>query len=121
MVERLPWARHLTVEYLPHGLACAIACVKWQPRRNEMRWWMRKRRSWSERQAREEDLDREVRSHLDLEAKERQESGLAYDEAHYAAQLAFGNMTLIKEDTRAMWGSTLLDQLGQDLKYAIRT
>src|SRR5687768_8091703 len=86
-----------------------------------MRWPMGRRRSWFVRQAREEDLDREVRSHLDLEAKEQQESGLPYDEARYAAQRAFGNTTLVKEDTRAMWGWTLLDQLGQDLRYAVRT
>jgi putative ABC transport system permease protein len=67
------------------------------------------------------DLDRELRAHLDLETEEQQESGLPPDEARYAAQRAFGNTTLIAEDTRAMWGWTLLDQLGQDLRYAVRT
>src|SRR5258708_17493497 len=87
----------------------------------EMRWRIGKRWSWFGRDGRDEDLDRGVRSQLDLEAKEQQDSGLPYDEARYAAQRAFGNTTLIKEDTRAMWGRTLLDQLGQDLRYAVRT
>lgn len=82
-----------------------------------MRWPM----GWRRRKAREEDLDREVRSHLELEVKEQQESGLSHDDARYAAQRAFGNTALVKEDTRAMWGSTLLDQLGQDIRYAVRT
>src|SRR5207249_3162413 len=28
---------------------------------------------------------------------------------------------LLQEDTRAMWGWTILEQLGQDLRYAFRT
>jgi hypothetical protein len=32
-----------------------------------------------------------------------------------------GNVTLLHEDTRAAWGWTRLDQLGQDLRYAFRT
>ncbi len=88
-----------------------------------MHWWravLECRRS-SSRQRREEELEREIRSHLDLEAEERMEAGLAPNEARYAAQRAFGSTALIKEDTRAMWGWTLLDQLGQDLRYAVRT
>src|SRR5439155_20826261 len=87
-----------------------------------MRWW----RSigdwlpWSSRQRREEDLDREIRAHLELEAEEQQEAGLPPDEARYAAHRAFGNVTVIKEDTRAMWGWNSLERLGQDLRYAFR-
>jgi predicted permease len=73
------------------------------------------------RQRRNEDLERELLSHLDMEAEEQQEAGLAANEARYAAQRAFGNTTLVKEDTRAMWRSLLVEQLGQDLRYAVRT
>ena len=78
-----------------------------------MGWWHRRKQ--------EEDLDRELRAHLDLESEERRESGLPLDEARYGAQRAFGNTTVIKEDTRAMWGWTSLERLGQDLRYALRT
>jgi predicted permease len=78
-----------------------------------MRWWQRR--------TQEEDLDRELRAHLDLETEERRESGLPLDEARHGAQRAFGNTTLIKEETRAMWGWTFLERLGQDLRYALRT
>jgi predicted permease len=73
------------------------------------------------RRNRGEDLERELRGHLELEAEERHEAGLSPDEARYAARRAFGNTTLIKEDVRAVWNWTLLEQIGQDLRYAART
>ncbi|MGI9074114.1 MAG: ABC transporter permease [Bryobacteraceae bacterium] len=75
-------------------------------------FWRRKRR--------EQDLEREVRSDLDLEAAEQQENGLSAEEAHYAAQRAFGNATLMKEEVREMWGWTRLEGFGQDTRYALR-
>ena len=78
-----------------------------------MRWWRRKER--------EQDLERELRSDLELEAAEQQENGLSAEEARFAAQRAFGNVTLIKEDTRAMWGWTTVERFGQDVRYALRT
>ena len=56
------------------------------------------------RKQREQDLERELRSDLELEAQEQQESGLSPDEARYAARRAFGNTTLVKEEVREMWG-----------------
>ncbi len=73
------------------------------------------------RRDRAEDLDRELRGHLELEAEELQEAGLASNEAHYAARRALGNATLIKEDIRAVWNWPVLEQTGQDLRYATRT
>jgi hypothetical protein len=66
------------------------------------------------------DLDCELRAHLDLEAEEQQEVGLPPEEARYAAHRAFGSTALTKEDTRAMWGWTWLEQLVQDLGYGLR-
>ncbi len=68
-----------------------------------------------------EDLERELRSHLELEAEEQRETGLSSDEARAAARRAFGNTTLIKEDVRAVWNWTLLEQIGQELRYTART
>src|SRR6516225_209756 len=68
-----------------------------------------------------EDLERELRGHLELEAEEQHEAGLSPDEARYAARRAFGNTTLIKEDVRAVWNWTVLEQIGRDLRYAMQT
>jgi predicted permease len=73
------------------------------------------------RRRHEEDLDRELRSHLDLEAEQQQEAGAPPDEAQYAAQRAFGNVTLVKEDIREMWKRTSLEILLKDGHYALRT
>ncbi|MBV8897038.1 MAG: ABC transporter permease [Acidobacteriaceae bacterium] len=78
-----------------------------------MRWWRTKRR--------EQDLERELRADLELEAEEQQENGLSAREARYAAQRAFGNTTLIREEVRAMWTLASMERLIQDMRYALRT
>jgi predicted permease len=77
-----------------------------------MRWW---------RQQSERDLKRELRSHLELEAQERERDGLPSDRARYAAQRAFGNTTLVQEEIREMSQWMSLERFGQDLRYSIRT
>lgn len=77
-----------------------------------MRWWRRKER--------EQDLERELRADLELEATEQQERGLSAEEARYAARRAFGNMTLVQEEVREMWGWSSLERIVQDLRYAAR-
>ena len=64
------------------------------------------------RRRREAELADELAFHLGEEAEER-----GYD----AARRELGNAGLIKEDTRAMWGWTWIEQLLQDLRYAVRT
>jgi len=76
---------------------------------------------WLWRKQRDRDLERELRADLELEAEEQRDSGLPEREARFAAQRAFGNLTVVKEDTRAMWGWTSLERLGQDLRFALRT
>src|SRR5580700_10203054 len=69
----------------------------------------------------ERDWERELRAHLELEAAEQQANGLSPEEAHYAAQRAFGNTTLISEETREMWGYQWFDRLLDDLRYGCRS
>jgi len=71
----------------------------------KLRWLLARRR-------REEELEEELAFHLEEEAEER-----GYD----AARRDLGNLGLIKEDTRQMWGWTRIEQLLQDLRYAVRT
>jgi predicted permease len=73
------------------------------------------------RKATERELEREIREHLELEAEEQRERGLAPAEARHAARRAFGNPTLVTEDTRAVWKWTALEHLVQDVRYALRT
>jgi hypothetical protein len=59
------------------------------------------------RRKRAQDLDRELRDHLELEAAEVDRRGL-------------GNIALVKEDVRDAWGWMWLDRLWQDARYTIR-
>src|SRR5712671_5459970 len=85
-----------------------------------MRWWRKALDRLTRRGNDEQNLDREIRAHLELEAEEQIEAGQAPVESAYAARRAFGNVTLIQEITREMWGWTALERLGQDLRYAMR-
>ena len=75
---------------------------------------------WRRRKAREADLDREIRSHLDLEAQEHIENGCPADDARYAAKRALGNLTGIKEQVREVWNFAAVERFCQDLRYAIQ-
>src|SRR5690242_5075935 len=83
-----------------------------------MRWWQITR--WQNKK-RDADLERELRSDLELEEAEQQESGVSKDEAHYAALRAFGNPTLIREQTLAVWSWNWLESLARDLRFSLRT
>jgi predicted permease len=78
-----------------------------------MRWWRRKQR--------DEELARELQCDLELEEEEQRERGFSGEEARFAAVRAFGNPTLIREQTRAVWTWNWLERLVRDLKYGART
>ena len=75
---------------------------------------------WSRITKRNADLERELQSDLALEEEEQRERGLSSEEAHYAALRAFGNPTLIREQTRATWSWNWLESLASDVKYGFR-
>jgi predicted permease len=68
-----------------------------------------------------EDLDRDIRDHIELEIRENIERGMTPEEARLAALRKFGNITRVKEDTRAIWQVVWLEQFLQDARYALRT
>jgi putative ABC transport system permease protein len=68
----------------------------------------------------DDDLEEEIRSHLQMEEEENLESGLLPEEAHYAALRRFGNVTLAHERSREMWGWHSVETLLQDLRYGLR-
>jgi predicted permease len=77
-----------------------------------MRWWLIRKRN--------ADLERELQSDLELEAEEQRERGLSSEDARYAALRAFGNPTLIREQTHATWSWSWLESFACDLKYGFR-
>ncbi|HUN62022.1 MAG TPA: ABC transporter permease [Candidatus Sulfotelmatobacter sp.] len=66
------------------------------------------------------DLDQEIREHIEFATQENIERGMAPEEARYAALRKFGNVTRVKEDARKVWSTVWLEQLGQDIRFALR-
>jgi predicted permease len=77
--------------------------------------WLTRRRS------KEEQLAAELQFHLEQEAEERQAGGMDAEDARWAARRELGNLSAVREETRATWSWTALEQLAQDLRYAART
>src|SRR5206468_9989324 len=68
----------------------------------------------------EEELDDELRFHLEREAEKHTNSGVDRDEALRRARLAFGGLDQVKEECRQARGVRALETTIQDLRYAIR-
>ncbi|MGB6689138.1 MAG: ABC transporter permease [Terracidiphilus sp.] len=77
-----------------------------------MKFWQIRKRS--------QDLDRELRSDLELEETEQRERGLPPEEARYAARRSLGNIALIHDQTYEAWGWAPFERLLQDLRYTLR-
>jgi hypothetical protein len=66
------------------------------------------------------DLDQEIREHIELATQENIARGMTPEEARHAAMLKFGSVTRVKEDTRQVWVAVWLEQLAQDIRFALR-
>jgi putative ABC transport system permease protein len=57
-----------------------------------------------------EDLDQDIRDHIERETQDNIARGMAPEEARYAAVRKFGNVTRVKEETREVWRFVRLEQ-----------
>src|SRR5215470_5146123 len=64
-------------------------------------------------------LDAEIQFHLDQQIEENIAAGMSREEACYAAMRAFGNRTVLKKETRDTWGWIWLEEVGDDIRYAL--
>ncbi|HYN85401.1 MAG TPA: ABC transporter permease [Pyrinomonadaceae bacterium] len=78
------------------------------------------RLTWRRRRRMDEELDEELRGHMRMAVQERVERGESPEQAAAAVRREFGNVALVKEVTRGMWGRVWLEQLVQDLRYGLR-
>jgi putative ABC transport system permease protein len=81
-----------------------------------MTWW---HRLWS-RKGMEEQLDKEVRFHLDQQTADLIAQGIEPDEARRQARLTLGGPEQVKEQCRDARGTRWLEELWTDLRYAAR-
>jgi predicted permease len=68
----------------------------------------------------DEDLDEELRSHIDLAVEENMQRGMSAQDARTAALREFGGVTQTKERYRVQRGLPWIESLLQDARYAMR-
>lgn len=68
----------------------------------------------------EQDMDREMRAHLELLSAEYEASGMPPADARMAALRRFGNTTVLKERGRDVRGAGLIGEVLRDVRYALR-
>jgi predicted permease len=66
------------------------------------------------------ELSGEIQAHLQEKINELVASGMPREEAAHAARREFGNVTLIDEDSRAVWQWLSIESLFADLRYGVR-
>ena len=72
------------------------------------------------RQRMMEELNRDIRDHIERETEDNIERGMPVEEARAAALRKFGNVTRIKEAAWEVWSFVWLEQLLQDLHFGFR-
>ena len=68
-----------------------------------------------------QELDEELRSHIEMRTRENIAAGMTSAAAHEDAQRRFGNRTLAKEETRSMDIVGWLETSAQDARFGLRT
>src|SRR6185436_5552700 len=68
----------------------------------------------------EREMEEEMRFHLEMQIEQNLASGMATEEAQYAARRQFGNQTWLKEVSREMWSLNSIETLIHDMRYGAR-
>lgn len=69
----------------------------------------------------DEDLDEEIRFHLQMEVEKNLRAGVPAAEARRRAMIAFGGVDRFKEQTREERGITALEEIRRDLRFSARS
>ncbi len=77
-------------------------------------------RTLASRGAVEQELDEELRYHLERQIEQNVASGMSAAEARYAALRSMEGLEYRKEECRDMRGVTVIENLRKDLRFALR-
>jgi len=69
----------------------------------------------------DKERSREIQSYIDIETDENIAKGMSPEDARYAALRKFGNVAFIREEIYCMNTIGLIETIGQDLRYALRS
>src|SRR5579872_2961141 len=67
-----------------------------------------------------DELERDIREHIERETQDNIARGMSPDEARFAAQRKFGNVRRVKEETREVWYLRWAAELAQDVRFGVR-
>jgi predicted permease len=81
---------------------------------------LRRLKYWTESGSRSEALREEIELHLAEKAAELEADGMTSECARAEARRRFGNVGLKQEESREIWMTRFLSELGQDVRYACR-
>src|SRR5437762_6572759 len=82
---------------------------------------LRRLRYWTESASRSEALREEMELHLAEKAAELEADGMTAEHARAEARRRFGNVGQKQEESREIWMTRFLSELGQDIRYGCRT
>jgi predicted permease len=80
----------------------------------------RRLKFWFKRDRLSDELDEEMRLHLELRARANQARGLDAAAARATARQRFGNPLVLREEGRDAWGFQSIDRLFYDVRFAVR-
>ena len=86
---------------------------KWLHRISLLLPWVRRRRQQS--------LDEELASYLEMAEETAREDGLSPERARRAARQDLGNLTITRESVRSEWVPPKLEHIAQDVRYLVRS
>jgi predicted permease len=66
------------------------------------------------------DLSEEIRLHMEERTEQLMREGMSQKEAERAARLAFGNRTVVEEQSREVWQWPTLESIAADVQFALR-
>ena len=75
---------------------------------------------WRSHTRRQEELDEEIRAHLEMAIRDRMSRGETREEAERAARREFGDVTTVREVTGDMWSGQSVERVVQDARWALR-
>ena len=76
--------------------------------------------AWFRRARLDDELREELAQHVAWKAERLIADGIPEGEARRRAALEVGNVTRLREESRAIWGFAHLDSVAQDVRYALR-
>lgn len=85
-----------------------------------LREWLVRLHDWTRRDRLEAELTEELRFHREHLERDGRAAGLNAEDATWNARRRLGNVTRLREEIRERWSWPWLEQLQQDIRYAVR-